>query len=67
MTSPHTDASEIHVPEPSVWPFTLTVGVVFIAAGVLASIAISGIGLGIVFIALAGWTQENRTQAAHEE
>ena len=66
MTAPQPDTSEIHVPRPSVWPFTLAVGVSLMAAGALASIAISGIGLGMVFIAIAGWTQEIRTKEAEE-
>jgi hypothetical protein len=67
MTSPRPESPEIHAPQPSVWPFTLAVGVSLIAAGVLTTVAISGIGLGIVFIALAGWTQENRIQASRED
>lgn len=56
-----------HLPDPSYYPIVLAFGVVLIAVGVLSTPVISGIGLAIILIAVAGWTQENRSQGQIEE
>lgn len=68
MTSEQKPTSdEIHLPDPSYQPILLAFGILLIAAGVLFSPIISGIGIAIMLVAIAGWAQENRAQARQEE
>jgi hypothetical protein len=68
MNSRHPDAPQsIHMPDPSFYPFLLTIGVVAMAFGVLWTTILIGIGLIIVVAAIVGWTQENRVSAHAEE
>jgi len=46
------------LPEPTFWPITLSVGVVFFFWGFVTSLIISGLGLVVLGIALAGWIGE---------
>lgn len=46
------------LPEPTFWPITLSVGAVFFFWGFVTSLIISGLGLVVMGIALAGWIGE---------
>jgi cytochrome c oxidase subunit 1 len=67
MASEQHISEHIHLPDPSYYPVMLAFGVVLLAAGVLSTPIISGVGLVIILVAVAGWTQENRLQARKEE
>ena len=58
---------EIHVPNPSFWPFVLAVGLLLFASGVIFSIIESVLGVVIVLVAIGGWALENRSEGAHHE
>ena len=47
-----------HLPPPTYWPFFTAFGVVLMFWGILTSWIISGIGLVLFGIALAGWIVE---------
>ncbi len=53
-----TPAKPEKLPEPTFWPITLAVGVVFLFWGLITSLIISGLGLVVVGIAIAGWIGE---------
>jgi cytochrome c oxidase subunit 1 len=61
-----TAPEEIHLPAPSYQPAVLAFGVALLAIGVLWTPVVGGIGLVVILVAIAGWTQENR-RAGHEE
>lgn len=67
MTSHSSDAPDIHLPGPSFWPIVMAAGVMMIAAGVLLTPVISGLGLVVVLTCIAGWTQENRLEAPPDD
>lgn len=46
------------LPEPTFWPITLAVGVTFVFWGFVTSLIISGLGLIVLGIAVAGWISE---------
>jgi len=46
------------LPEPTFWPITLSVGLVFFFWGFVTSLIISGLGLVLGGIAIAGWIGE---------
>lgn len=58
------DNQELHpalpekLPEPTLWPIALALGVVFCFWGILTSPAISGVGFLLVGLAIAGWVSE---------
>lgn len=56
-----------HVPEVSLWPILLAAGITFLVIGIITSFIVSIVGLLLLFFALAGWTQENRTLSRHAE
>ncbi|HLC06203.1 MAG TPA: cytochrome c oxidase subunit 4 [Anaerolineales bacterium] len=58
---------EIHLPPPSFWPIVLALGLTLIAIGVIFGLVISGLGVIVLLVSIAGWTQENRELAAAEE
>jgi hypothetical protein len=58
---------DIHLPGPSFWPIVLAAGVILLAAGVLSTLVISGLGLAVILTSIAGWTQENRREAPQDE
>jgi hypothetical protein len=62
-------SSENHFSEPttSIWPFILAVGISMIVIGLLASLVLSVVGVVVVIVALAGWTQEVRALAPYLE
>jgi hypothetical protein len=49
-----------HLPRPTYWPVVLAAGVVFLAWGIVTTIAISIIGLVLLALALGGWIGELR-------
>jgi cytochrome c oxidase subunit 1 len=67
MTPHPPDITDIHQPEPSFWPVVLAAGVVMMAAGVLWTPVITALGLAVLLIAIAGWTQENRVHSQEED
>jgi hypothetical protein len=67
MTEQQHDLSHISTPEPSFWPIVLAVGVVMMAAGVLWTPVVTALGLAVLLIAIAGWTQENRVHPQEED
>jgi cytochrome c oxidase subunit 1 len=63
----HDAPPEIHMPPPSFWPIVLAFGLTLIAIGVIFGFVISLLGVIVLLVAIAGWTQENRRIAASEE
>jgi hypothetical protein len=49
-----------HIPRPTYWPVTMSVGITFIFWGVATSLIVSAIGLVVFIIALVGWIGEMR-------
>jgi hypothetical protein len=50
----------------SIWPILLAAGLSLLLAGVVYSPIISIIGLVLLLVSIAGWTQENRVMALQE-
>jgi cytochrome c oxidase subunit 1 len=67
MTMDHDATPEIHLPPPSFWPIVLAFGVTLIAIGIIFGTLISLLGVIVLLVAIAGWTQENRKLAGAEE
>jgi hypothetical protein len=44
-----------HAPRPTYWPATMALAITFIFWGVVTSFIISGVGLVLLVVALAGW------------
>jgi len=53
-------APNLHIPRPSLWPLVLAIGLTMIMAGVISTLWVSLLGLGVLLIAIWRWTQENR-------
>jgi hypothetical protein len=52
------------LPEPSIWPATLALGITLLVWGLVTSLIITGVG-GILFaVALAGWIRDIRHERA---
>ncbi len=49
-----------HLPQPTYWPVVLAVGVMFLAWGIVTTIAITIIGLVLFALGLGGWIGELR-------
>lgn len=49
-----------HLPRPTYWPVVLAVGIVFLAWGIVTTIAITVIGLALLALGLGGWIGELR-------
>jgi len=54
----HPDHSGL--PQPTYWPAVLALGITFLAWGIVTSLVISGVGLVLFALALAGWIGELR-------
>jgi Cytochrome c oxidase subunit IV len=54
------DHEHVHLPSPSVWPFTLAGGVTLVGFGVLSSMALSILGVALMAWGLFGWIMELR-------
>jgi hypothetical protein len=48
------------LPQPTYWPAVMALGIVFILWGVAATLMISGVGMALFALALAGWIGELR-------
>jgi hypothetical protein len=48
------------LPAPTYWPAVLALGITFLAWGLLTSLIISGVGLVLFALALAGWIGDLR-------
>ncbi len=46
------------LPRPTFWPAALALGIVFVLWGVVTSYIVSGVGLILFVLALAGWIRE---------
>ena len=46
------------LPKPTYWPAVMALGITFIAMGFVTSLLISGVGLLLFAISLAGWVGE---------
>lgn len=51
------------LPEPTWWPAALALGIVLLLWGIVASYAVSVVGLGLSITALAGWTGDIRNES----
>jgi hypothetical protein len=64
MTSEHPDshgadrADSVEMPEPTIWPMVLSLGLVLIAAGVATNLTLAAIGGLLLFIGLGGWISQ---------
>jgi hypothetical protein len=58
--SDHDHDEEVHLPSPSVWPFTVAGGFTLMGFGILTSLALSALGLVFLIWGLYGWIQELR-------
>jgi hypothetical protein len=56
------DPHDVHLPEPSVWPFVLGGGVALAAFGVPINLLFSVVGAVLVAIALVGWIGDLRRE-----
>jgi cytochrome c oxidase subunit 1 len=67
----HDSLSDIHLPPPSYWPIVLALGLLLIAVGIIFGLVISVLGVIVLLVVIAGWTQENRrlemTQEMHHD
>ena len=52
------------LPEPSIWPVTLAVAITFLVWGLVTSLIITGVGIGLFALALAGWIRDIRHERA---
>ena len=48
------------LPRPAYWPAVLALGTVLLLWGFITTFIISGVGLGLIIVALAGWIGELR-------
>ncbi len=51
-----------HIPAPTYWPVLMAVAITFLAFGVVTSLFISGVGVILFFISLAGWIGDIRNE-----
>jgi hypothetical protein len=51
-------------PKPGVWPVTLALGITFLVWGLVTSPIITGVGLGLFAVAMAGWIRDIRHERA---
>jgi hypothetical protein len=52
------------LPEPSIWPATLALAITFLIWGLVTSLIITGVGLALFAVALAGWISDIRHERA---
>jgi hypothetical protein len=48
------------LPEPTVWPAMLALGITFLVWGLVTSLIITGVGVALFSVALAGWIRDIR-------
>lgn len=61
----HTPQPEI-LPKPTYWPAVMALGIVFLLWGMVTTFVISGAGLTLFALALAGWIGELRREHHHD-
>jgi len=54
------------IPQPTYWPVVMSVGITFIFWGIVTSLIVSGVGIILFGIALAGWIGDIRHGNAHD-
>ena len=47
-------------PEPGVWPVTLALAITLLVWGLVTSLIITGVGLALFAVAMAGWIRDIR-------
>ena len=52
------------LPEPTIWPATLALAITFLVWGLVTSLIITGVGLAMFALALAGWIRDIRHERA---
>jgi hypothetical protein len=48
------------LPEPGIWPVTMALGITFLVWGLVTSLIITGVGVALFAVALAGWIRDIR-------
>ena len=48
------------LPKPTYWPMVMALGITFLALGIVTTLLISGVGLILFALALAGWIGDLR-------
>jgi hypothetical protein len=48
------------LPEPSIWPATLALAITLLVWGLVTSLIITGVGILLFAVALAGWIRDIR-------
>jgi hypothetical protein len=51
-------------PEPGVWPVTLALAITLLVWGLVTSLIITGVGLALFAVAMAGWILDIRHERA---
>jgi hypothetical protein len=52
------------LPEPSIWPATLALAITFLVWGLVTSLIITGVGVALFAVAMAGWIRDIRHERA---
>ena len=52
------------LPEPGIWPATLALGITFLLWGLVTTLIITGVGVVLFAVALAGWIRDIRHERA---
>jgi len=55
----------VHLPELSIWPITLALGITITGAGVVTELPVSIVGIIVSLIAIFNWIQELRHEHQH--
>lgn len=50
---------DTHLPDPTIWPFVLAIGITLFAAGVALGLVVILLGLIIVAIGVGGWIYDD--------
>jgi hypothetical protein len=48
------------LPEPSIWPAALALGITFLVWGMVTTLLITGVGAAVFAVAIAGWIRDIR-------
>jgi hypothetical protein len=51
-------------PEPGIWPVTLALAITLLVWGLVTSLIITGVGLALFAVAMAGWIRDIRHERA---
>ena len=52
------------LPESGIWPVTLALGITFLVWGLVTTLIITGVGVVLFAVALAGWIRDIRHERA---